>query len=377
MNTDERPEIPQTWTGRAILHVDLDAFFASVEQLDHPEWRGRPVIVGGSPDGRGVVSTASYEARRYGIGSAMPAARAARLAPVDTVWARPRFDRYKELSDAVFALFRSVSPLVQPLSIDEAFLDATPGRHGSGDPTALAVHIAQEVELLGITCSIGVATSKTVAKIASDFDKPRGITVVRPGEEAAFLAPLPVEVMSGIGPKTAARLRSMGVATLGSLAALDAPTASEILGSHGSELVRRAAGIDVRAIGSRDPVKSVSNERTFETDLRESVDVDGVLTSLSARVARRLRRKELAGRTVQVKIRFSDFSTRTVRRTIDTPTDSELVLAPLAAELVRTVWNPGVGVRLLGVGVSGIEEAHEQLGLFVDPKSGAGTDPRS
>jgi DNA polymerase-4 len=377
MNADERADTLPAWNGRAILHVDLDAFFASVEQLDHPEWRGRPVIVGGSPDGRGVVSTASYEARRYGIGSAMPAARAARLAPADTVWARPRFERYKELSDAVFAILRSVSPLVQPLSIDEAFVDATPGRDGSDDPVALAVRIADEVALLGITCSIGVAASKTVAKIASDFEKPRGITVVRPGDEATFLAPLPVEAMSGIGPKTAARLRSMGISTLGALAALDPPTTAEILGIHGSELVRRAAGIDERVIGGRDPVKSVSNERTFAADLRESADIEGALTSLAARVARRLRRKEMAGKTVQVKVRFSDFTTRTVRRTIDVPTDSELIIAPLALELVRSVWNPGVGVRLLGVGVSGIEDVHEQLGLFSDGDSDSCADPRS
>ncbi len=366
------------WPGRVILHVDLDAFFAAVEQLDHPEWRGRAVIVGGSPDGRGVVSTASYEARRYGIRSAMPATRAARLAPADAVWVRPRFERYKTLSDQVFEIFRSVTPFVQPLSIDEAFLDVTPGRHDTEDPVDVAAGIARAVSDLGITCSIGVATSKTVAKIASDFDKPCGITVVRAGEEATFLAPLPVEAMSGIGPKTASHLRSMGIATLGRLACLDEQTAHDLLGTHGEMLVRRAAGHDERGVHDREPVKSVSNEKTFDTDLRDAATVDDVVTTLSARVARRLRAKGIAGRTVQVKVRFSDFTTRTVRRTLTHPTDADSAIAPVAIELVRRVWSPGVGIRLLGVGVSGLDEANQQLGLFPADEDVTGRpDPRS
>ena len=247
----EPSDNPAPWTGRAILHLDLDAFFATVEQLDHPEWRGHPVIVGGSPEGRGVVSTASYEARRYGIRSAMPAARAARLAPPDTIWARPRFERYKELSDAVFAIMRDYSPELQPLSIDEAFIDVTPGPHGARDPVEIAREISARVDELGITGSIGVASGKTVAKIASDHKKPHGITVVPPGGEAAFLAPLPVEAMSGIGPKASSRLRKHGIATLGDLAALDDGTARDLLGSHGLTMVQRARGLDPRPVHSR------------------------------------------------------------------------------------------------------------------------------
>lgn len=368
---DKKPHADAApWSGRAILHVDLDAFFAAVEQLDHPEWRGKAVIVGGSPQGRGVVSTASYEARVYGIGSAMPAARAARLAPPGAVWARPRFERYKELSDAVFAIFADYSPHVQPLSIDEAFIDITPGPHTPLDPVAIARQISDRVDSLGITCSIGVASGKTVAKIASDFDKPHGITVVRPGTEAAFLAPLAVEVMSGIGPKATSRLRSHGIRTLGDLAALDEATARQVLGSHGFEMVLRSRGIDPRPVHVRNPVKSVSNERTFANDLRTAGEIATVVSALADRVGRRLRRKGFAGRTVHVKVRFSDFTTRTVQRTLDGPTDNEAVVGPVALELVRSVWNPGVGVRLLGIGVTGLDECAQQLDLF----SGAGDD---
>lgn len=353
-----------TWSAGAILHVDLDAFFAAVEQLDHPEWRGRAVIVGGSPDGRGVVSTASYEARRYGIHSAMSAARAARLAPADAVWATPRFDRYKELADAVMGILRDYTPHVQQVSVDEAYLDITPGIHANTDPVEIAEEIRDRVRELGITCSGGLSRSKTVAKIASDFDKPDGLTVVMPGEERAFLAPLPIRAMGGIGPKTAARLNGFGIHTLGELAALDATSAHQLLGSHGGSLVARARGEATGSVHTREPVKSVSNERTFAADVREPREIDSALLSLAERVASRLRRKGLAGRTVHIKIRFADFTTRTAQRTLSSATDEEAVIAPLARELVRSLWSPGVGVRLLGIGVTGLDEIAEQLDLF-------------
>ncbi len=352
------------WNGRAILHVDLDAFFAAVEQLDHPEWRGRPVIVGGSPEGRGVVSTASYEARKFGIRSAMPAARAVRLAPPDAVWARPRFERYKEISDAVFAIFAQTTHLVQPLSIDEAFLDVTSAEYGSTHPVTVAEEIALKVAELGVTCSVGVATSKTVAKIASDFDKPCGITVVPPGTEAAFLAPLPVEAMSGIGPKTAGALRSVGITTLGELAGLDERTATSLLGSAAAMFVDRARGVDPRPVHTRDPVKSVSNERTFADDLRRADEIREAVRELSAKVARRLRKKGLSGRTITVKVRFTDFTTRSAQRSLDAATDTEGLIAHTAHDLVEKLWTPGVGVRLLGVGVTGLQEMARQLDLL-------------
>jgi len=358
----ERPT--RTWSGRAVLHVDLDAFFAAVEQLDHPEWRGLPVIVGGTPDGRGVVSTASYEARQYGIHSAMPAARAARLAPPEAVWARPRFERYSEMSQAVMEILRTVTPHVQQVSIDEAYLDVTPGHHREEDPVAVAREIKRRVAELGITVSAGLSASKTVAKIASDFDKPDGLTVVWPGQEAAFLAPLAIRAMGGIGPKTAARLNAFGVHTLGELAQLDDATAAQLLGSSAASLVRRARGEALGSVHEREPVKSVSNERTFAHDVRDAEEIRTALLALSERVARRLRRKGLAGRTVHVKVRFADFTTRTVQRTLSTATDNESVIGPVAHELVSGVWTPGVGVRLLGVGVTGLDEVAEQLDLF-------------
>ncbi len=351
------------WTGRAILHVDLDAFFAAVEQLDHPEWRGKPVIVGGDPTRRGVVSTASYEARVFGIHSAMPSMRAASLCP-DAIWAPPRFARYKELSDAVFAIFRDESPRVQPVSVDEAYLDVTPGGYSTENPIAIARRIRERVAMLGLTCSVGISASKTVSKIASEHDKPDGLTVVRPGEEAAFLAPLPVRSLPGIGPQTAVRLGALGIRTLGQLAQLDLKTAETLFGSHGADIVERAAGLDRRPVRPNDPAKSVSNERTFAEDIRDPVEVRRALDSLAAKVGSRVRKKGLAGRTVTIKVRFTDFSTRTVRRTIDTPTDDEGVFGPIAQALLKEAWSPGVGLRLLGVGLSGFESKALQLDLL-------------
>ncbi len=359
------------WDGRAILHVDLDAFFAAVEQLDHPEWRGKPVIVGGDPGKRGVVSTCSYEARRFGVRSAMPSARAAQLCP-GAIWTHGNHGRYREMSQAVFAIFREQTPHVQPVSIDEAFLDVTPGTASSEHPVAIARRIRARVAELGVTASVGVAASKTVAKIASDFDKPDGLTVVCPGAEAAFLAPLPVRDMSGIGPRTAERLTSLGVRTLGDLAALDDVTAREVLGSHGPGLVLRARGVDERTVHPNDPAKQVSNERTFATDVRTPAEVDGALDALAAKVGQRLRGKELSGRTVTVKLRFSDFSTRTVRRTLPSATSDERVFGPVAHALVREAWSPGVGLRLLGIGISGFEERAQQLDLLGESGSDEG-----
>ena len=351
------------WEGRAILHVDLDAFFAAVEQLDHPEWRGKPVIVGGDPGRRGVVSTCSYEARAFGVRSAMSSARAVQLCP-DAIWTHGSYDRYREMSAAVRAIFADESPRVQPVSIDEAFLDVTPGRFTSEHPIAIARRIRTRVAELGITCSVGVSAVKSVAKIASDHDKPDGLTVVCPGDEAAFLAPLPVRAMPGVGPKTAERLSALGIRTLGALAALDELTAVEVLGSHGMGLVARARGLDVREVHDNDPVKSVSNERTFAKDVRSPDEVEGALAALAAKVGQRLRRKGIAGRTVTVKLRFSDFTTKTVRRTLATPTDDEALFGSVARELIRSAWSPGIGLRLLGVGISGFDDKTVQLDLL-------------
>ena len=230
---DERSEQPfdaPAWHGPAIGLLDLDAFFASVEMLDHPEWRGKPVIVGGSPEERGVVSTASYEARRFGVHSAMPSFQAQRLCP-QAIWTHGHFDRYREVSREVMSFLSDETPRVQQMSIDEAFFDVTPGRWSHESPVAICRRIQGRVFALGITCSIGLGTSKTVAKIASERQKPRGLTVVTPGTEAEFLSPLPVAAMSGIGPATERRLEEMGVRTLGQLAAQDKERMRRLLGS--------------------------------------------------------------------------------------------------------------------------------------------------
>jgi DNA polymerase-4 len=357
------------WTGRAVLHVDMDAFFTSVEQLDHPDWRGRPVVVGGSPDKRGVIAAASYEARAYGVRSAMPSARAAKLLPADAIWTRGDFDRYGEMSRRVFDILAAFTPEMQAASIDEAYLDVTPGTHGE-HPARIARAIAEAVDALGITCSVGVATSKTVAKIASDRDKPRGLTVVWPGDEASFLAPLDVAVMPGIGPTTASRLRTLGVRTLCDLADLDDETARHVLGSHGPGAARRARGIDPRPVREREPVKSVSNERTFSRDIRDAAEVREALAALSERVCERLRHKALCARTVHLKIRYGDFTTRTAQSALPRPTDSSPAVTDALLRLLDELWSPGVGVRLLGVGTSGFAGVPEQLDLLARPDRG-------
>ncbi|MBE0416528.1 MAG: DNA polymerase IV [Coriobacteriia bacterium] len=360
---DHHPTSGTTWHGRAVLHVDMDAFFAAVEQLDHPEWRGKPVIVGGDPARRGVVSAASYEARRFGIRSAMPSARAAALCP-DAIWARPRGGRYREVSLAVREIFGSVTPHVQPTSVDEAYLDVTPGAYSGEEPVAVARRIQDEVDRLGVSCSIGVATNKTVAKIASDRDKPHGLTVVPPGSEGAFLAPLPIGLMPGIGSVAAARLERLGVSTMGSLAALDDATARDVMGSWGPDLVARARGFDSRLVRQNPPVKSVSNERTFAEDAHTASDVRSTIMALAGKVAGRLRSKGLSGRTVTLKVRYGDFSTRTVRRTLPAATDARDRIVETALDLLDDVWSPGVGIRLLGVGISGFEDRAVQMALL-------------
>lgn len=344
------------------MHVDMDAFFAAIEQLDHPEWRGKAVIVG-SPEARGVVSTASYEARRFGVHSAMPSTQAKRLAP-DAIWAPPRFERYSEFSRKVRDIFRSISPKVEATSIDEAYIDVTPAGPGSPDPITLAERVQTEVDGLGLTCSIGLATSKTVAKVASDFRKPRGLTVVREGEEASFLAPLPVRALPGIGPATEKRLASLGLRTLGDLHRLDDVTAVQVLGDHGPSLVRRASGRGGSEVEVGREVKSLSKEHTFSHDIDSVDEVETALRGLADGVGARMRRKGLCARTVTVKLRYADFTTRTVRRTLPAPTDLEAVFLPVARELLRQAWSPGIGLRLLGLGMSGFDEPGEQLDLF-------------
>ncbi|HBT95096.1 MAG TPA: DNA polymerase IV [Coriobacteriia bacterium] len=367
------PSALAPWQGAAIILLDLDAFFAAVEQLDHPEWRGKPVIVGGSPDKRGVVSTCSYEARKFGVRSAMASARAAKLCP-DAIWTPGNFPRYIELSNRVMQIMSDVSPRIQQVSIDEAFLDISPGRFVKDHPVMLAHTIRSKVAELGITCSIGLGTSKSVAKIASDMEKPDGLTVIYPGMEQAFLFPLPIRTMSGVGRQSEKRLNDFGIFTLGELANADEGVLKGIFGKNSTMMRNRCLGLNDSEVLSDDEVKSVSNEMTFSTDLREREEIKQSIEMISAKVGRRLRHKGLAGYTVSLKVRYEDLSFANVQHTLDRPVDDEHEFAPVLVELLDQVWEPGTGLRLIGVAVASFQERPEQLSLFGDDlTAGMGT----
>lgn len=350
------------WDAPAIGLMDLDAFFASVEQLDHPDWRGKPVIVGGSPHKRGVVSTASYEARTFGVHSAMPSATAARLCP-QAIWTSGSYARYKELSQNVMSILLDETPLVEQVSIDEAFFDVTPGRFSREHPIEICRRIQRRVAELGITCSIGLGVNKTVAKIASEREKPRGLTVVLPGSERRFLAPLPVETMSGIGPSTAKVLHSFGIKTLGELSRANTARLEGALGVSGPRLIRRAGGLEMSVVSEAaapSEAKSVSNERTFKEDLTDETEIRGAIRHISCIVGRRLRKNGLKGCTVTLKVKNSVSSSHTAQKTLSAMTDQEDQFGPVAEELLQEVWHNGQPVRLLGVGVSGFDASTQR-----------------
>jgi DNA polymerase IV len=356
-------------SGRTILHLDLDAFYASVEQLDDPSLRGRPVIVGG-PSRRGVVCAASYEARRFGIRSAMPTARARRLCP-DGVFLPPRFDRYGALSERVFGIYRGYTPQVEPLSLDEAFLDVTQSRalHGGGPEIARAIKAAVRAEC-GLTVSAGVADVKLAAKIATDLGKPDGLVVVPPGGTAEFLAPLPVSKLWGVGKVTEEALRKLRIATIGDLARTpEAALASAIGASHAKGLRALASGEDPREVVSDEAAKSVGAEETFGEDLRGAAALEPELLAQAARVGRRLRASGLAGHIVTLKVKYADFSVVTRRVTLERPTDGDRAVFEAARGLLARV-DLDRAIRLTGISLSGFAVAGErgQLDLFGAPE---------
>ena len=357
-----------TVTDRTILHVDLDAFFAAVEQRDRPELRGRPVIVGGDPTGRGVVSAASYEARRFGVHSAMSVREAARRCP-DGVFLPVDGRRYQIASRDVMAVLRRFTPQVEPISIDEAFLDVTGSQALFGDGTTMAAAIKAAVrDEVGLTVSVGVATTKLVAKIASDLRKPDGLVVVPPGEEETFLAPLEIGRLWGVGEKTAAVLAEYGVRTIGDLAALPPDLIVRRFGKHGGSLVARARGRDADPVHEGDPAKSVGHEHTFDTDTSDPELIERTLLGMADGVSGRLRSAGVRASTIAVKIRDSSFRTITRQRTLPEPTDLTEPIFRTALELARPEVR-GIRVRLLGVSASNLGE-REQLGLFAtdDPR---------
>ncbi|HEU4672301.1 MAG TPA: DNA polymerase IV [Candidatus Limnocylindrales bacterium] len=348
---------------RVLLHVDLDAFFASVEQRDRPELRGRPVVVGGGgPTDRGVVSAASYEARVFGIRSAMPLRTAAALCP-EAVFVPVDGRKYDAVSRQVMAILRRFTPQVEPVSIDEAFLDVTGSTALFGDGEAIARQIRDAVrDEVGITASVGVAATKLVAKIGSDLRKPDGLVVVRPGEEPAFLAPLPIARLWGVGPATATILREYGVATIGDLAALPVEVLVRRFGPHGAGLHDRALGVDPAPVGNDEGAKSIGHEHTFDTDTSDRETLERTLLAMADGVAGRLRSAGLRARTITVKVRDSSFRTTTRQRTIDPPTDLTEPIWRAALELAEPELR-GIRVRLVGVTASNFDVS-PQLSLF-------------
>ena len=341
----------------------MDAFYASVEQRDRPETRGRPVIVGADPRGRGVVSASSYEARRFGIHSAMPIGRAFRLCP-EGVFLPVDMDKYAAVSREIMAVLAGFTPLVEPLSIDEAFLDVTASRALHGDGAAIARAIKGRIRAsVSLPASVGVASNKFVAKVASDLRKPEGLVIVEPGGEAAFLAPLPVSRLWGVGRVTGAALEAMGIRTIGQLGLIPAANLTARFGKHGPDLLALARGVDDRPVEPDAAPKSMGAEETFERDTRDVQLLRATLRGQSERVARELRAEGYAGRRVTLKLRFADFSTITRAHT-DDPTQDGLAIFRRADDLFGRVAL-AQAVRLIGLSVSGLELAGEgQLPLF-------------
>jgi DNA polymerase-4 len=361
---------------RKILHIDLDAFYCSVEETRHPELRGKAFAVGGKPEERGVVASCSYAARRMGVRSAMPMGKALRLSP-GLIIVSSRHSIYSEVSGQVMERLHDLTPLVEQISIDEAFLDISDLRE-SLEIVAhkLQARIHDELQL---PCSIGIASNKLVAKIATEVGKslalrkitamgevkpPNALTVVPFGEEAAFLSPLPADMLWGVGPKTSARLTELGIHTIGDIAKWPESEMVRMFGENGRDLARHSKGIDDRPITTERETKSISQEITFSRDVRDDKLLEKTVHEQSAEVAHQLRKNDLAGSTVKLKIRWPDFTTLTRQTTFNHRTDQEDEIAKAALDLLKSVRKPNQAVRLIGVGVTGIGQPIRQLGLW-------------
>jgi len=342
---------------RKIIHLDMDAFYASVEQRDDPALRGKPVAVGGSPQGRGVVAACSYEARKFGIHSAMPMARALRLCPPLEI-VRPDFTKYKAASQQVMAILRSVTPLVEPLSLDEAYLDVT--RNSLDEPLAMEVakHLKRRIlEETRLTASAGVAPNKFLAKIASGWTKPDGLTVIAPERMEAFLQRLPVEALWGVGPVTAKKLRAIGIRKLVDVRIADAAQLRRAVGSQADWLRRLSHGDDPREVKPDRPWKSISCEDTYPEDLTELREMRAEIARLAKRTASSLEKKTLVARTVTLKVRYADFTTVTRSHTEEPATRDAVQIIERALMLLDRTAAGKRAVRLLGVGVHGLSHA--------------------
>ena len=352
---------------RVILHVDMDAFYASVEQHDHPELAGQPVVVGGA-GGRGVVAAASYEVRRFGVHSAMPMREALRRCPQAVVIA-PRFKRYREVSAQVFGVFGEFTDLVEGLSLDEAFLDVTGSLSLFGSGEDMAREIKKRIrDRTGLSASVGVSHNKLLAKLASDMQKPDGLTRIRPEDVRMMLDPLPVGRLFGVGPKTAARLEEQGIFTLGQLRTAPESVLWTLFRRETRKYQDRAAGIDERPVVSDAPEKQISSEETFDADIRDHKELQERLAQLADRTTARLRAKQFKAGMVSIKVRRRDFETYTRQKSFNPPTQETRLIAQVAADLLGN-WlaeQPRAAVRLLGVGVSDLEP-ETQLDLFATP----------
>ncbi|HYI63297.1 MAG TPA: DNA polymerase IV [Allosphingosinicella sp.] len=354
MNNGE-PAVPAAADAvRKIIHVDMDAFYASVEQRDNPELRGRPVAVGGGV--RGVVAAASYEARRFGIHSAMPSVTAKRRCP-DLVFVRPRFDAYRAVSEQIRAIFAEHTPLIEPLSLDEAYLDVTRDLLGIGVATIIAEQIRARIRAqTGLTASAGVSYNKFIAKLASDQNKPDGLCVVPPGRGEAFVAGLPVKRFHGIGPKTAAKMARLGIVTGADLRAQSLAFLAHNFGSAGEYYYNLARGICQREVKPNRPWKSIGAEDTFLEDLTEEAALVAELDRISQTVWRRVSEKAIGGRTVTLKVKYRDFQILTRARSLDRAVADRVEFLDIGCALLRTLLPAAKGIRLLGLTLSNLSE---------------------
>ena len=348
-----------------ILHVDMDAFYASVEQRDRPDLAGKPVIVGGSAEGRGVVCAASYAARKFGVHSAMPAVTAKRLCP-DGIFIPPRMSHYASVSKEIAAIFGDFTPLVEPLSLDEAFLDVRGSRDLFGDGPQIARQIKDRIRNeLRLVASVGVAPNKFLAKIASDLDKPDGLTIVDPAKIQDFLDPLPVGRLWGVGKVTGGRFRDLGISTIADLRRLKQETLHELFGEQGDHLWRLARGIDDRDVIPDRKAKSISHETTFAVDIDDREILEAWLLELSDQLGSRLRRSRLTGKVLHLKVRFSNFQTLTRSLTLANQTNVTQEIFDSAIELFRNRVDRRLPIRLLGVGMSRFDNSSmRQQSLF-------------
>ena len=350
---------------RKIIHVDMDAFYASVEQRDDPALSGKPLVVGGNPEGRGVVAAASYEARRFGIHSAMPMRTALRLCP-DLVRVSPDFGKYHQASSQIHGIFRQYTDLIEPLALDEAYLDVTFNKPGIPFGSRVARTIKTEIRRqLQLTASVGVAPNKTLAKIASDLDKPDGFVVVMPDQAKEFLRDLPVSRLPGVGKVNQAKLESLGIHTVGELAERPVENLSQIFGKRGAQLWRLARGEDDDPVSPMHEPKQISQETTFPSDIHDPEKMRRVLGELATELSHRLRRRHLKGRVVTLKARYPDFRTVTRSQSLAIHIDQSASILETALELLERTEAVGRGVRLLGIGVAGFDrEKSKQLDLF-------------